>query len=60
MRQCHVPECGRQIRSDLAMCRPHWFRVPAALRAEVWRLFRKAPGSAEHLRALDAAVDAVH
>lgn len=46
------------------MCSRHWFMVPMALRAAVWRTYRpgqcddKRPSEAWH-RAADDAIDAV-
>ena len=39
--QCSVPGCGRSLPLDMLMCRAHWFRVPKALRDEVWAAWRQ-------------------
>lgn len=37
---CHWPGCDRQVPPAMWGCKPHWFKLPAALRARVWRTFR--------------------
>jgi hypothetical protein len=33
--------CGRIRKPDHLMCRTCWFKVPTALRGEVWRTWRR-------------------
>lgn len=37
---CHWPGCERKVPPAMWGCRQHWFRLPAELRAKVWRTFR--------------------
>lgn len=60
--ECHWPECSRQVPPAMWGCRDHWYRLPAALRARIWRTFK--PGqeisgrpSAEYLAAAKEAQD---
>lgn len=53
---CHWPNCGTPVPPKMWGCSKHWFRLPAKLRAEIWRTYR--PGqeidknpSAEYLAA---------
>ena len=61
---CHAAGCERAVPPRLLMCPAHWFRVPKALRDEVWRHYRpgqerdKRP-SPEYLEAARKAIDAV-
>lgn len=57
-RTCPADGCTTQIPRRLALCRPHWRMVPAPIRARVLHLYREAPGSAEHLQALEDATAA--
>lgn len=53
---CPVRGCGGRRTAWQVLCARHWWRVPSALRRRVWRLYRDAPGSPEHLQVLDEAV----
>lgn len=33
--------CGRKVQPGHLMCRTCWFRVPAGLRADVWRTWKR-------------------
>jgi hypothetical protein len=37
---CHWPGCARQVPPAMWGCREHWYRLPAALRARIWRTYR--------------------
>lgn len=37
---CHWPGCGREVPPAMWGCKTHWFRLPARLRAKVWRAYR--------------------
>lgn len=36
---CHWPGCMKQVPPAMWGCSQHWFRLPASLRAKVWRTF---------------------
>lgn len=38
--RCHWPGCEALVPPAAWGCRPHWFRLPPALRNEVWRAYR--------------------
>lgn len=57
---CHWPGCGKQVPPAMWGCAPHWFALPAKIRAAIWRAFE--PGqeqtmtpSDEYMEAADAA-----
>lgn len=58
---CHWPGCGKVVPPRMWGCAHHWFRLPLALRNEIWRTYRpgqeitKTPSS-EYL----AAAKSVH
>ncbi len=37
---CHWPGCDKQVPPAMWGCRAHWFRLPALLRARIWRTYR--------------------
>ncbi len=37
---CHWPGCNRRVPPAMWGCRQHWYRLPAELRAKIWRTFR--------------------
>lgn len=37
---CHWPGCARRVPPAMWGCKPHWFALPAGLRAEVFQTFR--------------------
>lgn len=45
---CHWPGCKAQVPPAMWGCRKHWYALPAALRAEVWRAYR--PGQEADMR----------
>jgi hypothetical protein len=44
---CHWPGCGKQVPPAMWGCKTHWFRLPAILRAKVWRAY--SPGQEERM-----------
>jgi hypothetical protein len=36
---CHWPGCTKQVPPAMWGCKTHWFRLPARLRAKVWRTY---------------------
>jgi hypothetical protein len=36
---CHWPGCGKQVPPAMWGCKPHWFALPANLRAAIWRTY---------------------
>lgn len=46
--ECHWLGCTKQVPPALWGCKQHWFRLPAALRARIWRAYR--PGQEKDLR----------
>ena len=53
---CHWPGCKKQVPPAMWGCRTHWFRLPAALRARIWKTYR--PGQEEDLRVSGEYIDA--
>lgn len=57
--ECHWPGCGKQVPPAMWGCKEHWFRLPARLRARIWRHYR--PGQEIDLKPsrdyLDVATD---
>ena len=59
--RCIWPGCGKPTRAAYLMCRAHWYRLPADLRARIWDTYR--PGqtaltaSPEYLAALRDVLD---
>lgn len=37
---CHWPGCTRQVPPAMWGCRPHWFKLPEALRTRIWRAYQ--------------------
>jgi len=37
---CHWPGCNKQVPPAMWGCRPHWYRIPAALRHRIWVAYR--------------------
>lgn len=37
---CHWPGCEKQVPPAMWGCSPHWFKLPAGLRARVWAAYR--------------------
>lgn len=38
--KCHWPGCERDVPPAMWGCRSHWFKLPARLRAAVWRAYQ--------------------
>lgn len=61
MHQCPKDGCEVTLPRHILACRPHWYAIPAELRAEVnrtWRRFGIDPGP--YLAAREAAVEALN
>jgi len=57
--QCPAAGCSESLPRHLLMCKPHWYRVPRALRAEVndaWKAYLAASRGA---RSYDAVLGAL-
>ena len=37
---CHWPGCEKIVSPAMWGCKQHWFKLPARLRAKIWRHFR--------------------
>ena len=37
---CHWPGCDKLVPPAAWGCRPHWYRLPLALRNKIWAAFR--------------------
>ena len=59
-RDCPIEGCTTSIRGHYVMCPHHWFEVSPELRSRIWNLYQTARGSAEHLAALQEAIDWVN
>lgn len=57
--QCHVPDCHNTRGKTHVMCPTHWRLVAPKLRIDIWQHYRRSPGSAAHIRAIQAAIDFV-
>ena len=58
---CHARGCSVHVPPEMLMCKPHWFKVPRAIRNAVWLAYR--PGQCDDMRpsrewhvAADAAI----
>jgi hypothetical protein len=60
--ECPADGCDRAIPYTMLMCRPHWYMVPAPLRAAVWNAWQDGDGggTARHTAAIDAAIRSVN
>ena len=56
MKRCPARDCAESIHEPNILCNAHWREVPTPLRREVQRLIREHPGSAEHEKAVEAAI----
>lgn len=36
---CHWPGCGKPVPPKMWGCKMHWFKLPARLRADIWRTY---------------------
>jgi hypothetical protein len=44
---CHWPGCERQVPPAMWGCKPHWFKLPKALRDRVWDAY--VPGQEKRM-----------
>jgi hypothetical protein len=58
--ECPANDCTKSVSADMLMCRTHWFMVPKQIRDRVWREWRIAPQSPEHVQAITNAISAVN
>lgn len=59
---CHWPGCPKQVPPAMWGCRPHWYRLPKALRARIWATYepgqeRTMTPSREYVEAARAVQD---
>lgn len=59
---CHWPGCERQVPPAMWGCKPHWYALPAILRARIWATYE--PGqevsmtpSDDYMKAAQAVQD---
>lgn len=57
---CHWPGCDRQVPPAMWGCRPHWFKLPKALRDRIWAAYepgqeKRMDPTADYLEAARAA-----
>jgi len=45
--ECHWPGCDKQVPPAMWGCSAHWFKLPKALREEIWDTYR--PGQEKTL-----------
>lgn len=53
---CHWPGCNLQVKPAVWGCRPHWYRLPKALRDAIWASYE--PGQEKTMRPSEAYLDA--
>ncbi len=53
---CHWPGCDQQVPPAMWGCRPHWFKLPKALRDKIWATYR--PGQETSMTPSRAYLDA--
>ena len=65
--RCYIDGCTRNVPDTILLCKPHWYRVPAPLRAQVWKTWKALTAAdgglwavKEYRRAKQAAIDAVN
>ncbi len=60
--ECPGRGCKQRVTAHMLACRPHWYMIPAPLRAAVWAAWRDGAGagSLEHTAAITAAVEALN
>ncbi len=56
---CPIRGCREWRNSSEIMCRRHWYMVPEGMRAKIWKLYRRCPGSKVHRTAVFAAIGMV-
>lgn len=42
---CHATGCKRAVPPEMFMCKPHWFKLPRAMRFRIWAAYR--PGQCD-------------
>jgi CDP-diacylglycerol pyrophosphatase len=52
---CHWPGCKTQVPPAMWGCQLHWFRLPAGLRARIWRAYQ--PGQERTLQVSEAYLE---
>lgn len=56
--ECPAPGCTVVVAFELLACRAHWYQLPANVRSDVWRAYRRhGVGSPEHTAAISAAFE---
>jgi hypothetical protein len=60
--KCPAAGCPQAVSLSMLMCRPHWYMVPAPLRAAVWNAWADGlgAGTPAHWAAITAAITAVN
>jgi len=60
--RCPGPDCTQDVPYDMLACSRHWYQVPKAIRAAVWRAWDrgKGAGSNAHTAAIHAAIRTMH
>ena len=58
---CPVLGCTRKRKRHEVMCKSCWFKVPTAIRSQVWNLFTDVTkrGGSEHVAAIEEAISSV-
>ena len=54
--ECHWPSCGKQVPPAMWGCREHWFKLPKAIRDQIWRAYR--PGQERDFNVSDEYFEA--
>ena len=36
---CHWPGCGKPVPPKMWGCKPHWFKLPLAIRSRIWATY---------------------
>ena len=55
---CHWTGCDKQVPPAMWGCKPHWFKLPAALRARIWATYK--PGQEIDGSPSQAYIDAAY
>ena len=53
---CRVRGCSAHRKSSELVCRDHWFKLPKAIRDQIWAEYKRDAGSPDHLRVAAAAI----
>lgn len=54
--RCHATGCKTPVPPAMFMCKPHWFRVPKAMRDRIWATYRA--GQCDDMNPSDAYCEA--